>query len=320
MTSELITGRSKFELRKRLLETPIRLGQLDFNGKCNAKCWYCPVRYEGNPADFATHMPIKDLTHLLANLRASPLIAPDFSFVYTSHYNEVLLYRHFDEMIDVFRTHGFATMVLSNGTPLTPQKTDTILANTDVIRGICLNIPAIEKTDWCRKTGLSAAAHKRLMENLDYIHGKIELTIQINYDPNSGGYLDKSIGTTEDEGNAIAEAFRERYPKFNISPYPHLSDRAGRLDQLGVITRQAETEPKRVIGCRHSGSRIFQWFHVNARGDLFLCCDDFDMHYRFGNLLTESFEDAWTSDRHVDAILEAFSGICKRCWGRIEDE
>ena len=44
------------------------------------------------------------------------------------------------------------------------------------------------------------------------------------------------------------------------------------------------------------------------------------MHYRFGNLLTESFEDAWTSDRHVDAILEAFSGICKRCWGRIEDE
>ena len=31
--------------------------QLDPNGRCNVGCWYCPVRYHGNPEHAKTDMP-----------------------------------------------------------------------------------------------------------------------------------------------------------------------------------------------------------------------------------------------------------------------
>jgi len=314
------TANDRDEIRARLGDTPLRMGQIDLNGRCNAKCWYCPVKYQGNPAAFAVQMPPEQLEHVLRNLRSSPLISPDLRFVYSCHYNEVLLYRHFAEMIPLFRRYRFATMILSNGTPLTPEKTDLIVASPDVMWGITLNIPALDRDDWARKAGFPASMHRILLRNLDYLHDKYPATIQINCATGGQGLLDHGQGNSKEEVAAIGAAFRARYPNFRVVLQEWLSDRAGTLAKLGVLTRNQQAQ-RQVVGCSHSlneGGRLFGWFHINAKGDLFLCCDDFEMEYCFGNLLDRPFEEVWRSDGHVEAIVRAQGNICRTCEFRIE--
>ncbi|MCK6413523.1 MAG: SPASM domain-containing protein [Azonexus sp.] len=315
------TARSRDEILACLQNTPLRIGQIDVNGKCNAKCWYCPVRYEGNPAEFAVQMPLEMLDEILGKLRSSPLIPADFRFLYTCHYNEVLLYRHFAELPGVFRKHGFATMILSNGTPLTPDKTDIILANQDVIWGLALNIPALEEGDWARKTGFPASMHRKLLRNLDYLHEHRGATIQVNCATNAASVLGEGMSNTREEAEAIAAAFRQRYPAFKVSLQTWLSDRAGKLGEHGAISLQQDAR-RAVIGCSHSaneGGRVFGWLHINARGELFLCCDDYEMRYRFGDLTRQDFAEAWLAQEHIDAIEASRKGICRHCPFRIEE-
>lgn len=311
---------SREEIIARLADTPLRIGQIDVNGKCNAKCWYCPVKYQGNPEEFAVQMSIGELDRVLGNLRASPLIPAAFRFLYSCHYNEVLLYKHFAELPAVFRKHGFATMILSNGTPLTPEKTDIIVANGDVIWGVTLNIPALDQDDWARKAGFPASRHRLLLRNLDYLHERYPASIQINCSTSPAGMLDNAMANTPEEAEAIAESFRSRYPKFKVGLQPWLSDRAGKLASHAVLTHDQHAV-REVVGCAHSandGGRVFGWVHVNARGELFLCCDDYDMEYRFGNLLEQDFAEAWCSSAHVDAIFASRQGICRTCQFRVE--
>ena len=42
--------------------------QLDPNGRCNVGCWYCPVRYHGNPEHAKTDMPKELLRKILQNI------------------------------------------------------------------------------------------------------------------------------------------------------------------------------------------------------------------------------------------------------------
>lgn len=314
------TAVDRSEILARLADVPLRIGQIDVNGKCNAKCWYCPVKYEGNPGEFAVQMSPAELDAILGNLRASPLIPADFRFLYSCHYNEVLLYKHFAEMLAIFRKHRFATSILSNGTPLTPEKTDLILANKDVVWGITLNVPALDEADWAKKAGLPASRHRLLLRNLDYLHERYPATLQINCATSHQGMLDNAMANTPEEAEAIADAFRARYPNFRISLQQWLSDRAGKLADNAVLTHNQQAR-RQIIGCSHSsneGGRVFGWVHINARSELFLCCDDFDMEYRFGNLKEQPFADAWLSEAHVDAILRSRAGICQHCQFRME--
>jgi len=95
-----LTATTCDEIRSRLATTPVVIGQIDVNGKCNARCWYCPVRYEGHPVDSAVQMPIADLDRIQGTLRAAGCIAADFRFLYSCHYNEVLLYRLFPALLE----------------------------------------------------------------------------------------------------------------------------------------------------------------------------------------------------------------------------
>ena len=106
----------------------IKLIQLDPNGLCNAGCWFCPVAYTPNPEFAKKTMEIDAVRSIVKQVKEGigDFVDPSFGFVYTAHYNEVLLYRHFKEMLDVFREFGVGTMVLTNGIPLTKEKTDLI--------------------------------------------------------------------------------------------------------------------------------------------------------------------------------------------------
>lgn len=307
------------EIRNKLETTPISMGQFDLNGKCNAKCWYCPVKYEGNPQDFAVQMSIDDLNHIFKNLRSSPIFPQEMRFMYSCNYNEVLLYTHFSELVVALKRYNFTTMILSNGTPLTPDKIDIILDNPDIFWGIALNIPAFEREEWSIKSGMNRSIHKILLSNLDYLHSKGNAIIQVNCTTSNYELLDKGILTSDEHIKIISDGFKSRYPNFEIHVNTALSDRAGKLDKLKVLSKKAKAT-NQVIDCSHSGSRVYKWLHINAKGDLFICCDDFNMQYCFGNLLKSSLEDIWFSEDHIDAIIRQQAELCVSCVYRIEHQ
>ncbi len=310
-------------IREKLKTTKIAIAQIDPFSYCNARCWYCPVRYEPQPARVRKHMPValfeNIIREIIQNKGNNGIVAPAFRFVYTAHYNEILLYKHLAEMVEILRKHKLGTLILTNGIPLSPEKTDLIKKYDDVIGGnVCINISRFEKGKWIDNTlagnGRSAVsmerAFERTMENIAYASGRLSrVSIQIN-DPDP------------EEAKRQAAMAQNLFPAVNIYTSTRLSDRAGILSDKGVLSNQNEIasagEGKSgIIGCRNTVSGIdgrhFGWIHVNSLGEAILCCNDYRFDYTFGNFREEKLKDMWLSNRHIEVIARSFREICTKC-------
>lgn len=321
--------------------------QLDPYGVCNAKCWFCPVKYKGNPIEGKDVMSPELLEKIIKNLideREKPngLVSKSFNGFYTAHYNEVLLYPHFEELLKLCRKYKLVTMVLSNGIPLTPEKVDILKNYQDVLSGICLNTPAFDAETWSKRSGINIRQFDKLISNIKYAVEQLPnmvknkaFSIQINgvHDlsfGNKGGWLEKGeqfptdIDLDVDNGELVQQKKKaeELFPDVNVFTVPYLIDRAGLLD--GVISNKPAIEKnlmqnnknKKVIGCgngREVGGRPIGWVHVNANGKAFLCCNDYDMEVQFGDFKNQKLKDFWGSDDHIKKIEESYNTICRSC-------
>lgn len=331
------------------IDYKIHMAQIDPNGLCNVGCWFCPVGYTPNPELGRKNMPVEMLEDILAQLHKGKgtFVAETFDFIYTAHYNEVLLYKHFPEMLELFRKYGFKTMILTNGTPLTPARTDLIKQYPDVVYGICFNTPSSDPERWAELTQSNIRMHDRLMSNIQYAIEQLpemfeskRMSIQVNginkmslYE--YGGWLDKLVNAPDldldpDNGALSTEVkeFREKFPGLQVYPMPSLIDRAGHLDRRGVITnangiqKYAKAGKSRVVGCGNGievGGRPNGWIHVNANGDLFICCNDYDFDTVFGNVTEKPLSHLWMGPEHRAMIEHSYNTICTTCaaaiWG-----
>ena len=321
----------------------ISMAQIDPNGLCNVGCWFCPVRYAENPLAQRTNMPIEVFENIIEQLMAGKgtFVDENFNFIYTAHYNEVLLYKHFTEMLEVLRKHKIRTIILTNGTPLTKAKTDLIREYQDVVYGICFNIPASEPEEWAKATGKPVKMFDKLMEQVTYAVEQLpdmvaskQMSIQVNgINKNSlveyGGWisqlkeapemdLDPTTGTL----SRMANGWREKFPGLQVYEMPHLVDRNGHLDTHQVITNIEGIKLKeqkgftRVVGCgngREVGGRPNGWVHIAANGDLFICCNDYDFETVFGNANEKPLKDIWMSVEHKMMTAKSFDNFCKTC-------
>ena len=73
-------------------------------------------------------MELGELENILSQLHngKSDFVDPNLKNIYTANYNEVLLYKNFEEMFDLYRKYNFTINILTNGTPLTKKKVDII--------------------------------------------------------------------------------------------------------------------------------------------------------------------------------------------------
>jgi MoaA/NifB/PqqE/SkfB family radical SAM enzyme len=107
---------------------------------------------------------------------------------------------------------------------------------------------------------------------------------------------------------SIQQELGEHYPK-------------DREDWLRHEIKVHEGQKRQITGCHHTaqdGGRIYGALHIAPTGELFLCCEDYTMAHRFGNLLEQSFDEIWHSEAHVDAILKSQQSTCQECQHRIE--
>lgn len=332
-----------------MVDYKIHMAQIDPNGLCNSGCWFCPVAYSPNPIQAKKNMPIETLNNILKQLvdGKGDFVSENFNFIYTAHYNEVLLYKHFEEMLGLFRCYGFQTIVLTNGTPLTPAKTDIIKQYKDVVYGICFNIPESDQVKWAKAVGMPESMFPKLINNLSYaiqqlpeMFAEKRMSIQVNGMNQMslsqyGGWLDMlpnapQIDLNPETGSlsSATNGFREMFPGLQIYEMPHLIDRAGHLDKMKVITNingiknHAKKNNSRVIGCgngREVGGRPNGWVHINANGDMFICCNDYDFETVFGNINEKPIKEIWNSKEHREMVEHSYKTLCTTCaaaiWG-----
>lgn len=315
-------------IKHQLSYQKIRNLQLDPNGFCNAGCWFCPVRYAGNPEDGKNQMPPdlvdKIFTDLISERESGGLVDKAFNGFYTAHYNEVLLYKHFEELLKLCRKHKLIFMVLSNGTTLTPQKTDLLVEYKDVISGVCLNVPCFEDELWAKRVNMSKSLFPKVVSNINYFMSQhpMQISIQVNgYDANNdwtqkGNNFPEDL--QDDECDKQVALAKQMFPKANVFKMPHLIDRAGSI--AGVITNKHAINRhhagKKVVGCMNSGEhggRPISWVHVNANGECFLCCNDYNMEIKFGDFKTQNLKDFWGTEDHINKIKQSYETICTDC-------
>ncbi len=222
------------------------------------------------------------------------------------------------------------------------QKTDIIKKNLDIIVGICLNVPAFEKEIWSKRSGMSINLFDKLISNIKYAEEQLHslaknnmLSLQINSATSNsfwekGGWLTKEenfpqdldLNPTTGELATQLQICKQLFPSINIYPMPSLIDRAGLLDTAKIIsnktaiTNRLKKQSQLVTGCgngREVGGRPFGWLHVNARGDAFLCCNDYNFDYVFGNLESNSLKEIWVTEQHAKIIQKSFQEICVNC-------
>ena len=297
----------------------IRYAQIDPNGLCNAGCWFCPVAYIGNPKEGVNQMLPEEFRNIIQQIDyyKGDIVSPEFNGIYSSHYNEALLYRYFEEMLETLREFNLGMMVLTNGTTLTPDKVDLINKYSDVVWGVCVNAPIWSDAElFAKRTNMNASIFQRLKMNVSYAYTNLKnkrlLSIQINgHDRESGalkGPKFPDIPDTElDEQVAVA---KEMFPNTNVFKQPHLIDRVGLIDEY-ISSAPFIHKDKKVIGCL--GKRDSEWIHVNANSELFLCCNDYHMEHNYGNLKTASLKELWTSNKRKEVLQNAWGTICSTC-------
>lgn len=221
--------------------------------------------------------------------------------IFTASYSEVLLYKHFEEMLELARKYKLKLLILSNGTPLTSEKMEILLKYPDVLNALVLNIPAFDSTTWCEYTGLPASQFDKLMKTLTVVEEKFS-------------YLGKGLkfcinGIGDDAHQKQIENAKTMFPKFDIL-VNHVQNRGGKLKD--VIDGSVLVEGK-VVGCSDWVNRIYESIHINALGEFFICCNDYDYEYVFGDIKTSTISEIWGSEEHIKTIRKAFNGMCRHC-------
>jgi radical SAM protein with 4Fe4S-binding SPASM domain len=99
-------------------------------------------------------------------------------------------------------------------------------------------------------------------------------------------------------------------------------DRAGYVNN--VVSNEnymkERMQGKKVVGCDNSLDRTSEWLHINSAGKVFLCCNDYNFEYEFGDINLNSIADIWRSDRHIEVIEKAFNGICTKCLSAVLED
>lgn len=323
----------------------IKAVQIDVNGLCNAKCWYCPVAYVGNPKEAIKDMSLSELENILKQLHDGKgnFVDPILNLIYTANYNEVLLYKNFEEMLELYRKYNFKINILSNGIALTKSKVDILSKNSDVINEVLLNIPSGNEQRWSQYTNMNKSLFKKVVSNVQYafFNLNIKIRIMVNGLDNrsiieNGGWVDilenaPILDLNVDSGSLNKEVLELKtlFPMVDIFENYNLYDRAGYLEDLKIlgqskaIDKYLSSSELKVIGCNGGigiRDRIREWVHINPNGDLFICCNDYDFKTIYGNTNESRLLDIWNSKDRLDMIDKSYSDLCTRCsaavWGK----
>jgi len=318
---------------RKLTTTKIDTLQLDPFGFCNNACWFCPRGHIPNPGVYKRHMRLDLMEHILKQFvdAKGSICANHFRHIYTGHYNEILLYAHFDGFLDLLKKYDLCTTILTNGLNYTDANIDRICGAIEdgTVVGICMNIPAGKPDAYKRYTGSDNFDHmvlgvRKLIEKLPkriLRHKGVSIVVNgvDDYSSCQRDLLGPNAPHIPPNDLAIqADQISTLFPQVHVYKVGNLVDRGGHLSKFGVFNHTSlfTKMDEYVAGCANCGDiggRPFAWAHVNSLGELFLCCNDYLFEYTFGSMAATTLAKIWYSKEHVMVLIKAFDGICRTC-------
>jgi len=312
---------------------------IDPNGICNAKCWFCPVAYVGNSKENKANMSIETMEDIFKQINDGRGIWVEEKIEnFPIHFNEILLYPYFKEMLDLHRKYKIKIHIFSNGVNLTKEKTDLIKEYRDIVGSVQLNVPSLNEKQWSEFTGFNIKIFPKLVNNLKYaqeqffnLFGSDEFYIMANGINEkslfkNGGWLDvldkAPIYNLDLNDGTLAEIVKEMktiLPKVNIWGRNNLGDRVGVLETFNIISNQNAIKEKNsgnVIGCANSNPDSL---YISAIGNVYICCADFNYETAYINIKDKTIKEIWHGQERQEAIKKAYSGICTTCFRAIKE-
>lgn len=325
---------------RKLIETKLDSIQLDPYSYCNNSCWFCPRGHLPNPRIYRRHMPLDLMEHILKQFveAKNGICVEHFHHIWTGHYNEILLYRHFGGFLDLLKKYSLCTTILSNGLNYNDTNIRQICdgVNEGTVVGICMNIPGGEPGAYQRLTGRSPDDFSRMVDGTQKLlrslppriiqHKCISIVVNgVDDDlPDQRNLLGPNAPYLPPHDLDIQlDLLTKLFPQARVYKAGGLFDRGGHLTRLGMFnhTRLYAKMNEEIVGCSicgEIGGRPFAWAHINALGELFLCCVDYSFEYTFGNMATTPLTELWYSKEHVKVLMKAFDGICRTCCSAVK--
>ncbi|HYO78768.1 MAG TPA: radical SAM/SPASM domain-containing protein [Thermoanaerobaculia bacterium] len=277
----------------------LKIVSLETVTTCNQKCYFCPVSVA--PRD-DEEMPTEVFERIVEQLKE---FRGSIDGVFLQSYNEPTIDRRFVDHCRTLMNAGLPVAVLSNGSGLTPAKSDALL-KAGKLRYLCINLSTLDAERYERDRGEN---HVRVvMRNIDHAKNlplADEMRIIV-------------LGSGDEEHRENFEAVRERYAGSNFEVQQHLTvDRGAWHLEVG---KKAVQRVGRLAGCELIGSRPLQHLHITATGDSILCCQDYDENYVVGNLKTQTVREVLEGDEMARMRRMAYGVedspedfICRSC-------
>ena len=245
----------------------IRHVSLEAHSVCNQRCSFCPVSVAPRPPTYMPTELYERIVHEIAELH-QPLEA-----VSMIQYNEPTIDRRFIDQVRCLLDAGLPPAVFSNGTGLTPDRTDA-LVEMGGLHFLSVNISTLDREKYRKERGKDHL--EKVIANLDYAKDKpvadeMVLTV-LNEDQE---VLDREMAevTRRFEGS-----------RFKVQDWI-VNDRAGNIG-VGMGPGRGE-----LCGCDYMGSRPIEHVHITADARVVLCCQDYEEKWVAGDLNKDSLQD-----------------------------
>lgn len=242
---------------------------LEAHTVCNQACYFCPVSVDPRQDYF---MPTELYERILGELAA---YSDTIEALFMINYNEPTLDKRFVDQVKAILASGLPPAVLTNGSGLTPERVDAILA-AGQLRYLSINLSTLDRDRYRRDRGKDQLPV--VLRNLDYLRDKpLAETMEVVV-----------LGTGDESHEHDFEAIRERLADtlFTVKKY-EVMDRAGYLEIGLKVSKRQRT----LGGCENTGSRPLQHLHITPRGECVFCCEDYDEKYVVGDLSRQSVEE-----------------------------
>lgn len=297
-----IQEKSDEELSKRFF---LKFVSLEAHTVCNQACYFCPVSIDPREDHFMSLELYENIVAQLAEFKDS------IEAVFMINYNEPTVDKNFIDQIKLLKKYDLVPAVNTNGTGLTPKRTDAIL-DMGGVGYLSVNLSTMDRESY--KADRQGDHINTVMKNIDYVKDKQIADIMDIAVLGRGDEVHKS------DFKQIAEHFQDSY--FNVK-YWVVRDRAGYLD----VGRKTGTPHKELKGCEMIGSRPIQHLHINPKGECFLCCEDYENAYIVGDLNKQTVNEVLTGPemmkmrKWIYGIEEAPDDfICRYCVNAITPE
>jgi hypothetical protein len=271
---------------------------LEAHTVCNQACYFCPVSVDPRAAHFMPDELYARIVSELAEYRDT------LEAVFMINYNEPTADRRFVDQVRTLKGAGLRPAVLTNGSGLTPDRVDAIVA-LGGLRFLSVNLSTLDRQRYAADRGVDQL--DLVLRNLDYakdrpVAAETDLVV---------------LGRGDDHHREDFAAIRERFAgsRFNVK-YFEVMDRAGYL-QVGL---RPPAPHQRLCGCENVGSRPLQHLHVTPHGRCVLCCEDYSEKYLVGDLTKASVTEVLTGSAFAQMRRWAYGldpapadFICRRC-------